>query len=122
MKILATIILGTCLFAQTTRTVTLNWIPSSSSGVVGYNVLRATSASGPFATLNSAAIPTTNYLDTTAVVGSTYTYEVVALLAACTPTSDPTIPCGQSSVPSLPATTTVPPQPNVTITVVITVQ
>jgi len=107
-------------FAQTTRSVDLTWSASTSSGVTGYNVMRATSTSGPFTTLNTSLVAGTAYVDTTAVVGSTYTYEVTAVAAACTPTTPVGTPCG-SSVPSTPATTTVPPQPAVTVTVTIAV-
>jgi len=116
--ILAT--LGWCvqLDAQTTRDVDLSWTASTTTQVTGYNVQRSTSTSGPFTILNTALIAGTSYVDATAVVGSTYTYEVIAVAPACTPTS--TTPCG-SSAPSAPATTAVPAQPVAVVTVTIAI-
>jgi hypothetical protein len=107
------------MFAQSTRTVSLSWTASTSSGVTGYNVSRGASTSGPFTQLNSALITGTTYADTTAVIGQTYTYQVVAMAVPCTPTTPVTTVCGQS-VPAS-ATTTVPQQPNVTVTISIVV-
>lgn len=112
--------LGAAAYAQSTRPVDLSWTASTSPGVLGYNVMRATSAAGPFTTLNTSLVTTTSYVDSTAVIGSTYTYEVTAVAAACTATTPVGTPCG-SSAPSAAATTTVPAQPAVTITVTVAV-
>ena len=118
-KLLLFALLATVAAAQTTRTATVSWgmVP----GVNGYNVYRATSTSGPFTLLNTALVTATSYQDTTVVVGNTYTYEVTAVAAACTPTTPVTTPCGSSGM-SAPATTTVPPPPGVTTTITVTVQ
>lgn len=58
--------------------VTLNWNPSVSSGVLGYNVYRGTGSGGPYTKLNSSALPTTNYTDNAVAPGQTYYYVVTA--------------------------------------------
>lgn len=107
------------LSAQTTRNVTLSWTASTTSGVIGYNVFRAVGSGAPVQ-VNTSPITSTNYTDSTAVVGSTYTYTVTALAAACTSTTPVGTPCGQSA-PSAPASTTVPAQPAITVTVTVAV-
>lgn len=108
-----------------TRNVVLSWSASTSStiaGFQGYNVYRATSATGPFTTpLNATPISAVTYTDSTAVIGSTYTYQVTAVAIACTPTTPATSVCG-SSVPSPQATTTVPQSPATTFTISAAVQ
>jgi FtsP/CotA-like multicopper oxidase with cupredoxin domain len=62
-------------------TVTLTWQDSSNTGGgIGYQVYRATSATGPWTLLNSAKLPsgTTSYEDNTVVEDTTYYYEVAA--------------------------------------------
>lgn len=119
--LIVTILTTISVWAQATRPVGLSWTASTSSGITGYNVLRSASTSGPFTTINASLVTGTAYTDTSAVVGSTYTYEVVAVAAACTPTTPVGSTCG-SSAPSAPATTTVPVQPNVTLIVTVIVQ
>jgi fibronectin type 3 domain-containing protein len=53
----------------------VNW--SAASGATSYNVKRATSVSGPFATIASNVMPT-SYTDTTVVAATTYYYVVTA--------------------------------------------
>lgn len=116
-KLVALLVLATAaLVAQsTTRLVQLSWTASTTNGVTGYNIFRGPTASGPFTQLNTTPITGTSFNDTTAVVGQTYTYQVDAVAAACTPTTPVTTACG-SSVPAVTATN-VPPQPAVTGTV-----
>jgi fibronectin type 3 domain-containing protein len=57
--------------------VFLSWNPSTSSGVVGYNVYRATSPSTTYAILANALV--LNYTDETVQAGTTYTYVVTAV-------------------------------------------
>lgn len=57
--------------------IQLSW--SAVSGAEGYNVLRATGANGPFAII-AAAVSGTTYTDTNVVAGSTYYYEVSAIV------------------------------------------
>lgn len=59
--------------------VTLNW--NTVTSVTGYNVKRATTAGGPYATIASNVSGTT-YLDTGVVNGTTYYYVVTAITAA----------------------------------------
>jgi fibronectin type 3 domain-containing protein len=63
----------------TQHTVGLNWNASTSS-VVGYNVYRGTSASGPFSTkLNGSTVGSTSFTDSTVSSGTTYYYVVTAV-------------------------------------------
>lgn len=59
--------------------VDLTWNPSSSGSIAGYNVYRATSASGPFSKINSALDASLNYSDNTVQSGSTYYYATTAV-------------------------------------------
>jgi hypothetical protein len=64
--------------AATQHTVGLTWVASSSS-VVGYNIYRGTASGGPYSKLNSSAIVTTSYSDSTVQSGSTYYYVTTAV-------------------------------------------
>lgn len=102
------------------RNVALSWSASPSAGVLGYNVFRSASATGPFTVpLNATPQTALTYIDSTAVIGQTYTYAVTAVATPCTPTTPVGTPCG-SSQPAT-ATTTIPAQPAVTIMVVLAV-
>jgi hypothetical protein len=63
----------------TSHSVSLSWTASSSSGVVGYNVYRATVSGGPFTKVNSALIQGTTYTDNSVVGGQTYYYAATAV-------------------------------------------
>ena len=67
--------------APTTHSVTLSW-GSSSSSIVGYDVYRGTTSSGPFTLLTASPVSTTSYTDTTAQSGQTYYYVVTAVDAS----------------------------------------
>ena len=60
--------------------ISLNWVPSTSSGVTGYNIYRGTSAGGESATpLNSGGpVSGTSYTDVNTVSGTTYYYIIKA--------------------------------------------
>lgn len=109
------------LSAQANRNVVLSWAASTTPGVTGTNVYRATSPTGPFTKpLNVSPITDVTFTDTTAVIGQTYSYVVTAITPPCTNTTPATTACGESTF-SAPATTTVPPKPTVTITLTVTV-
>jgi hypothetical protein len=124
MKILLLLSLAGIAAAQTTRNVDLSWTASATAGVIGYNVFRCTAPCTPSVTLTplngSTPVSSLSFVDATAVVGTTYTYGVTAVAAACTPTTPTSAVCGQS-IPSTPSTTTVPLQPAVTVSVTISV-
>jgi hypothetical protein len=61
------------------HTVTLTWTPSSSSGVVGYNVYRAAAAAGPYTRISTVAATSTSYVDASVVGGQTYFYVATAV-------------------------------------------
>ena len=64
--------------AAVSHSVSLTWTASTST-VSGYNVYRATSASGPFTTpLNSSLVVTTAFTDSTVQAGQTYYYVATA--------------------------------------------
>ena len=120
MKLLLGILLFCLsLLAQgATRSVVLTWTASTSTGVIGYNVLRGTSVNGPFTLLNTSPVAGVTYTDQ-GTVGQTYTYQVVSVAAPCTSTTPVTTACGTSAPAT--ASTTVPPVPNVTATITIVV-
>jgi fibronectin type 3 domain-containing protein len=61
------------------HSVALTWHPSSSSGVSGYYVYRATTSGGPYTRIDSSAVSGTNYTDSAVSSGATYYYAVTAL-------------------------------------------
>jgi hypothetical protein len=61
------------------HSVALTWQPSSSSGVSGYYVYRATASGGPYARVDSSAVGGTSYTDTGVSAGVTYYYAVTTL-------------------------------------------
>ena len=60
--------------SQSGRGVTINWVASTSSGVVGYNVYRGTTSGGPYTKVNSTPISGTTYIDDNVRAGQTYYY------------------------------------------------
>jgi hypothetical protein len=61
--------------------VDLSWAPSSTSGILNYDVYRGTVAGGPYSLLTSVPVASVSYVDTTAQVGQTYYYVVTSLNA-----------------------------------------
>jgi len=71
---------ASALTAQTSGSqVKLNWTASTDSAVLGYNVYRATSASGPFTRLTSSPVAATTYTDTTGFTGAVYMARAIKL-------------------------------------------
>jgi hypothetical protein len=60
------------------HSVTLSWTPSTSSGVVAYNLYRATVSGGPYAQVTSRD-PSSTYTDNSVAAGQTYFYVVTAV-------------------------------------------
>lgn len=52
---------------------------ASASPVMGYNVYRSLSPSGPFTKINAVLEPATVYMDETVLSGKTYYYVVTAV-------------------------------------------
>lgn len=67
---------GQCLTGNL-RTVSLNWV-ASTSVVAGYNVYRATVSGGPYTKINSTLVVATTFSDTVAA-GQTYYYVATAV-------------------------------------------
>jgi subtilisin family serine protease len=66
-----------------TGAVTVRWTTNNLPGVTGFNVYRSVEAEGPFIRINGSPIPTgapAEYIDETVWPGSTFWYEVRALL------------------------------------------
>lgn len=70
--------------AASAHSVDLSWdAPSSSPDpVVGYNIYRSASSSGPFQLINSSPDAQTTYVDSTVISGSTYSYYVESVDAS----------------------------------------
>lgn len=66
-------------FNNTTRTVGLSWLPSTSQGVLGYNIYRRTTPAGVPVKLNSALVASTSFTDTTVQLGLTYYYSATSV-------------------------------------------
>jgi len=69
---------GTGVAAQQ-HSVGLQWSPSGSQDVVGYNVYRGSTNGGPYAKLNTGLDPTTAYDDMSVSGGKTYYYVTTAV-------------------------------------------
>ena len=67
--------------ALPTRSVILSWTASTST-VVSYNMYRASVSGGPYTKIGATKVPTTNCVDTLAVVGQTYYYVTTAVDAS----------------------------------------
>ena len=65
-----------------THSATLSWIASSTPGVTGYNVYRATTSGGYTTPSNPTPISGTQFTDSTVQPGQTYYYVVNAINAA----------------------------------------
>jgi hypothetical protein len=63
----------------TAHSATLRWTASTSTNVVGYNVLRGTQSGGPYTQVNSTTVAGTSYTDSTVTAGTTYYYVVTAV-------------------------------------------
>jgi len=61
------------------HTVSLNWTPSTSSNVVGYNVYRTAVPGGSYSKLNTSPVAAAAYADTAVVSGYTYYYVATAV-------------------------------------------
>ena len=64
------------------HSVTLNWAPSTSGSIAGYNVYRGSQSGGPFNIITAALDASTTYVDSTVQGGQTYFYVVTAVDSA----------------------------------------
>jgi hypothetical protein len=76
--------------------VSLSW--NASSGVMGYNIYRSTSANGTYAKVNSALDANTAFTDNSVAAGQTYYYEATAVNSAGQESARSTPPV-QASIP-----------------------
>jgi hypothetical protein len=65
----------------TVYSVDLSWAPSSTPGILGYDLYRGTVAGGPYSLLTTVSSTTVSYIDATAQVGQTYYYVVTSVAA-----------------------------------------
>ena len=72
---------GACVTDSGTvqHSVSLSWTPSTSAGVIGYNVYRGTTSGGPYTLLTSSPVAGTTYTDTTVQAARTYYYVATAV-------------------------------------------
>lgn len=61
------------------HSVTLSWIASTSSTVIGYNIYRGSVSGGPYTVLNSTPNAGLTYTDMAVTAGQTYYYVVTAI-------------------------------------------
>jgi hypothetical protein len=61
------------------HSATLNWVASTSPNIAGYNVYRATVATGPYTRVNTSLVTPTTYLDPSVQAGVVYYYVVTAV-------------------------------------------
>jgi hypothetical protein len=74
---------GTGQAAPTSHSVALSWTPSTTAGVSGYNIYRATTSGGYGTTpVNPSPVTGASYTDTTVVSGQTYFYVATAVDAS----------------------------------------
>lgn len=69
---------GACV-TNVPHSVTLNWVASTSSNVVGYNVYRGTTAGGPYALVSTERVVGVTYTDNAVQAGQRYYYVVNAV-------------------------------------------
>jgi fibronectin type 3 domain-containing protein len=84
-------------YNQSTRTVTLNWSASTSSGVAGYNVYRRVGTTGTYTKINTSLVTALTFTDSSIALSTTYQYAVSALDNS-----------GNESAMSSPATAVIP--------------
>ena len=82
--------------------ITLDWADNAEADLGGYNVLRSSSASGPWTRLNSAVLRTSSFVDITAPTGVTSYYQVVAVDLSGNVSPAATASAVRPSGPSLP--------------------
>ncbi len=66
-------------YNSATRSVTLNWLASPSSGVSGYNVYRRVGTTGNYTKINTALVNALTFTDSSVALSTTYQYAVTAV-------------------------------------------
>lgn len=136
---LALVCASAMALAAQTRTVTISWTASTSTGVIGYNIYAGVNGIAPKpigcvgtgnGAVNAAGVAivcvpgstanTTTFTDTE-TVGTTVTYYGTSIAAPCPANDTASTPCGESG-PSNTAASTIPPQPAFTTTIVVQVK
>lgn len=69
---------GSCI-TGTGHMVSLTWVASTSTGVIGYNVYQGSAAGGPYILLNPTPVSAITYDDSTVQASQTYYYVVKAV-------------------------------------------
>jgi hypothetical protein len=66
--------MGFPCIAYVSHSVTLSWVASTSTGVVGYNIYRRAASAEPYTKINPAPTSATTYTDSNVQAGQTYSY------------------------------------------------
>jgi fibronectin type 3 domain-containing protein len=86
------------------KSITLSWNANGESNLAGYEVLRATSANGPYTQVNAGVQRGTTFVDTTAPAGVVSYYKVVAVNQSSMASSATTISSQRLPAKTPPAT------------------
>lgn len=68
-----------CVTDMPAHSSSLTWTASTSTGVVGYNVYRATRAGGPYTKVNPSLVAGTSFTDNSVEAGQIYYYVAAAV-------------------------------------------
>ena len=77
-RVINAVLSGTCVTGNA-HTVSLTWVASTSTNVVGYKVYRGTAPGGPYTLLTSTTVVGIAYTDSAVQAGQTYYYAVTAV-------------------------------------------
>jgi hypothetical protein len=77
-RVINAVLTGSCVTGNP-HSVSLTWVASTSTNVVGYNVYRGTAPGGPYTLLTSTRVAGLAYTDLAVQAGQTYYYVVTAV-------------------------------------------
>lgn len=77
-RVINAVLTGSCITGNP-HSVSLTWVASTSTNVVGYNVYRGAAPGGPYTLLTSTRVAGLAYTDNAVQAGQTYYYVVTAV-------------------------------------------
>lgn len=77
-RVINAVLTGSCVTGSA-HSVSLTWVASTSTNVVGYNVYRGAAPGGPYTLLTSTRVAGLAYTDIAVQAGETYYYVVTAV-------------------------------------------
>ncbi len=77
-RVINAVLTGSCITGNP-HSVSLTWVASTSTNVVGYNVYRGATPGGPYTLLTSTRVAGLAYTDNAVQAGQTYYYVVTAV-------------------------------------------